>query len=141
MPKKYHVSLDDAQRQLLEDRRGRALTPRQRNRGEALLRADDGETDAEIAQALGTTPNTVARVRRRFVEEGLDAALAERPRRGAPPKLDGKQQAAIIALACSPTDEGQARWSVRRLSQRAVALEVVESVSRETVRRLLKKAN
>jgi len=141
MPKKYHVSLDDAQRQLLEDRRGRALTPRQRNRGEALLRADDGETDAEIAQALGTTPNTVARVRRRFVQEGLDAALAERPRRGAPPKLDGKQQAAIIALACSPTDEGQARWSVRRLSQRAVALEVVESVSRETVRRLLKKAN
>ena len=141
MPKKYHVSLDDAQRQLLEDRRGRALTPRQRIRGEALLRADDGETDAEIAQALGTTPNTVARVRRRFVQEGLDAALAERPRRGAPPKLDGKQQAAIIALACSPTDEGQARWSVRRLSQRAVALEVVESVSRETVRRLLKKAN
>ena len=141
MPKKYHVSLDDAQRQLLEDRRGRALTPRQRNRGEALLRADDGETDAEIAQALGTTPNTVARVRRRFVQEGLDAALAERPRRGAPPKLDGKQQAAIIALACSPTDEGQARWSVRRLSLRAVALEVVESVSRETVRRLLKKAN
>ena len=141
MPKKYHVSLDDAQRQLLEDRRGRALTPRQRNRGEALLRADDGETDAEIAQALGTTPNTVARVRRRFVQEGLDAALAERPRRGAPPKLDGKQQAAIIALACSHTDEGQARWSVRRLSERAVALEVVESVSRETVRRLLKKAN
>ena len=141
MPKKYHVSLDDAQRQLLEDRRGRALTPRQRNRGESLLRADDGETDAEIAQALGNTPNTVARVRRRFVQEGLDAALAERPRRGAPPKLDGKQQAAIIALACSPTDEGQARWSVRRLSQRAVALEVVESVSRETVRRLWKKAN
>ena len=141
MPKKSHVALDDAQRQLLEDRRGRALTPRQRNRGEALLRADDGETDAEIAQALGTTPNTVARTRRRFVEEGLDAALAERPRRGAPPKLDGKQRAAIIALACSPTDEGQARWSVRRLSQRAVALEVVESVSRETVRRLLKKAN
>ena len=138
MPKKYQIALDDAQRQLLEDRRAQALTPRQRNRGEALLRADDGETDAEIAQALGTTPNTVARVRRRFAQEGLDAALAERPRRGAPTKLDGKQQAAVIALARSPTEQGQARWSVRRLSQRSVALEVVEPVSRETVRRLLK---
>ena len=79
MPKKYHVALDDAHRQLLEGRRGQAPTPRRRNRGETLPRADDGETDAEVAQALGTTPNTVARGRRRFVEEGLDAALAGRP--------------------------------------------------------------
>ncbi len=140
MPKKYHVELTDDQRHALEDRRGGALTLRQRNRVEVLLRADAGDTDAEIAEALGIAANTAANVRRRFAGEGLEAALAERPRRGAPAKLDGKQEAAIIALACSPTEDGLARWSVRRLSERAVALEVVESVSRETVRRLLKKA-
>jgi transposase len=140
MPKKYHVRLDDQRRQDLEARRSGLLTLRQRNRVEVLLRADAGETDAEIAHHLGIATNTVANVRRRFAEEGPEAAAGERPRRGAPPKLDGKQEAAIIALACSPTEEGQARWSVRRLSERAVALEVVESVSRETVRRLLKKA-
>jgi transposase len=140
MPKKYHVELSDDQRHALEARRAGALTLRQRNRIEVLLRADGGDTDAEIAEALGISTNTVANVRRRFDGEGCEAALTERPRRGAPAKLDGKQEAAIIALACSPTDDGQARWSVRRLSERAVALEVVESVSRETVRRLLKKA-
>jgi transposase len=140
MPKKYQVELTDDQRHALEGSRAGALTLRQRNRVEVLLRADAGDTDAEIAQALGVSANTVATVRRRFAGEGLEAALAERPRRGAPAKLDGKQEAAIIALACSPTEDGQARWSVRRLSERAVALEVVESVSRETVRRLLKKA-
>ena len=140
MPKKYHVTLGEEQRQVLEARRAGPLTLRQRNRLEVLLRADDGDTDAEIAAHLEITTNTVAAVRKRCAREGPDAALIERPRGGAPAKLDGKQEAAIIALACSPADDGQARWSIRRLSQRAVALEVVESVSRETVRRLLKKA-
>ncbi len=140
MPRKYHVALDDDQRQALEARRSGPLTLRQRNRIDVLLRADAGETDVEIAEALGISANTVANVRRRFDAEGLGAALAERPRKGAPPKLDGKQEAAIIALACSPTEDGLARWSIRRLTERAVALEVVETVSRETVRRLLKKA-
>jgi len=140
MPKKYHVALTDDQRQALEARRSGPLTLRQRNRVDVLLRADAGETDVEIAEGLGISANTVANVRRRFDAEGLEAALAERPRKGAPPKLDGKQEAAVIALACSPTEDGRARWSVRRLSERAVELEVVESVSRETVRRLLKKA-
>lgn len=140
MPKKYHVALTDEQRQALEARRCGPLTLRQRNRVDVLLRADAGETDAEIAEGLGISTNTVATTRRRFDSEGLAAATTERPRKGAPSKLDGKQEAAIIALACSPTEDGQARWSVRRLSTRAVELEVVESVSRETVRRLLKKA-
>jgi transposase len=140
MPKKYHVALDDELRQALEARRAGPLTLRQRNRVEVLLRCDAGDSDAEVAEALGISTNTVAAVRKRFDREGAEAALGERPRKGAPAKLDGKQEAAIIALACSPTEDGQARWSVRRLSERAVALEVVESVSRETVRRLLKKA-
>jgi transposase len=140
MPKKYHVALTDERRRDLEGRRRGALTLRQRNRVEVLLRADAGDTDAEIADALDIAPNTAANIRKRFAAEGLEAAVAERPRRGAPAKLDGKQEALIIALACGPTDDGQARWSVRRLAGRAVALEVVESLSRETVRRLLKKA-
>jgi transposase len=140
MPKKYHVELTDDQRHALEARRGGPLTLRQRNRVEVLLRADAGETDAEVAEALDISTNTVANIRRRFAESGPEAAVVERPRSGAPAGLDGKQEAAIIALACSPTEDGQARWSVRRLSERAVALEIVESVSRETVRRLLKKA-
>ena len=139
MPKKYHVALTDEQCQALEARRCGPLTLRQRNRVDVLLRADAGETDVEIAEGLGISTNTVANLRRRFDAEGLPAATTDRPRKGAPPKLDGKQEAAIIALACSPTEDGQARWSVRRLAERAVALEVVEGVSRETVRRLLKK--
>jgi transposase len=139
MPKLYVVTLTAAQRELLRARRAEPLTLRQRNRVEILLRAADGDTDAEIADALDTTPNTVARVRQRFARGGLDGALAERPRAGAPPKLDGKQEALVIALACSPAPEGEARWSLRRLTERVVALEVTETISREAVRRLLKK--
>jgi transposase len=69
----------------------------------------------------------------------MEAALADKPRPGAPPKMDGKQEAMIVALACSEAPDGQARWSVRLLARRAVELEVVEAVSRETVRRVLKK--
>jgi transposase len=139
MPKLYVVTLTEAQRESLLARRAEPLTLRQRNRVEILLRAADGDTDAEIADALDTTTNTVARVRQRFAQAGLQAALGEQPRPGAPPLLDGKQEALIIALACSPAPEGEARWSLRRLTERVVALEVTEAISRETVRRLLKK--
>jgi transposase len=115
------------------------LTGRQRRRLQALLLADQGHTDGQIAQATGAGLSTVERLRKRFARQGLAAALAEKPRRGAPPKLDGKQQAAIIALACSEAPSGQARWSARLLASRAVEMEVVESVSESTLRRLLKK--
>lgn len=116
-----------------------ALTGRQRRRLQILLLADQGHTDAQIAQATGAGRSTVERLRKRFATEGLPAALAEKPRRGAPAKLDGKQQALIVALACSDAPPGQARWSARLLANRVVELEVVESVSASTVRRLLKK--
>ena len=101
MEKRYLVCLTTAQRAELERRDAGSLTRRQRNRVHVLLRADAGETDADIADALGTHVNTVARIRRRFAASGLDA-LAERPRSGVPAKLDGKAEALIIALACSP---------------------------------------
>jgi transposase len=116
-----------------------ALTGRQRRRLQVLLLADQGQTDVQIAQATGAGRSTVERLRQRFAAEGLEVALAEKPRRGAPAKLDGKQEAMIVALACSDAPQGQARWSARLLANRAVELEVVESISESTVRRLLKK--
>lgn len=94
-----------------------------------------------IADDLGVSHDTVRRIRRRFAEHGLDAALTDRPRPGAPPKLGGKLEAMVIALACTdaPRPRGRDRQSVRLLARRAVGLEVVETVSRETVRRVLKK--
>ncbi len=69
----------------------------------------------------------------------MDAALADKPRRGAPAKFDGKQEAMIVALACSDAPEGRARWTAKLLTNRVVELEVVESISESTVRRVLKK--
>jgi transposase len=139
MSKKYVVTLTEAQRQALLARRAEPLTVRQRNRVDILLRAADGSTDAEIAEDLGIAANTVARVRQRFSARGLDGAVAEKTRCGAPPRLDGKQEALIIALACSPAPEGETRWTVRGLTERVLGLEIAETVSRETIRRLLKK--
>jgi transposase len=116
-----------------------ALTGRQRRRLQVLLLADQGQTDVQIAQATGAGRSTVERLRKRFAAEGLEVALAEKPRRGGPAKLDGKQEAMLVALACSDAPQGQARWSARLLANRAVELEVVESLSASTVRRLLKK--
>jgi transposase len=138
-PQSFPVRLTQEQRETLDQLRDRALPRKQQYRCDILLRADEGDTDGEIADDLGVHPATVLRVRRRFAERGLDAALNDRPRPGAPPKLDGKQEAMVIALACTDAPQGRDRWSVRLLARRAVELEVVETVSRETVRRVLKK--
>jgi transposase len=138
-PQTFLVRLTPEQRESLEQLRGKPLSRKQQYRREILLRADEGDTDREIADELGIHAATVQRTRRRFVEDGMEAALADKPRPGAPPKMDGKQEAMIVALACSEVPDGQARWSVRLLARRAVELEVVEAVSRETVRRVLKK--
>jgi transposase len=138
-PQSFSVRLTPEQRESLGQLRDRPLSRKQRYRTEILLRADEGDTDPEIADDLGVHVATVQRTRRRFATEGLEAALADKPRPGAPPKLDGKQEAMVVALACSRAPDGRARWSVRLLARRVVELEVVETVSRETVRRVLKK--
>jgi transposase len=140
MGKKHVVQLTDDQRAILERRFAGPLTLRQRNRVQVLLRADGGEADADIADDLGVTTNTVANVRRRFAAGGLEAALTEKPRPGGPAKLDGKAEAVVIALACSKAPDGYARWTARLLASRLVELKVVESVSDDTVLRVLKKA-
>jgi transposase len=115
-------------------------------RARILLKADQSDrgeawTDAEIAEALDVAPKTVFNIRRRWVEEGLDAALSrkkqERPSRSR--KLDGKAEAKLVATCCGPAPKGRARWTLRLLAHKLVELNAVESISPETVRGTLKK--
>jgi transposase len=137
--KQHVVGLTEDQRAELGQWEDGPLTRRQRYRVQILLRADAGDTDAEIADEVGVSVGTVANVRRRFAA-GLDAALNDRPRPGAVPVLDGKAEAIVIATACSPVPEGRATWTARMLANRLVELQVVESVSEDTILRVLKKA-
>jgi transposase len=139
MEKRYVVRLTDDQRTALEGRFSGPLTLRQRNRVQVLLRADRGEPDGEIAAELDISSGTVFNIRRRFATEGLVAALTEKPRGGVPAKLDGKAEAMVIALACSGAPGGRARWTAKMLANRLVELEVVESISDDTILRVLKK--
>ena len=121
-------------------RRGRHGA-RRVTRARILLKADDGLTDTAIAAVLDVGLATVHRIRQRCVEEGLAAALTERPRPGARPTFDPKAQAHVIALACStpPESTGRTRWTLRLLADRAVELGLAPRCSYETVRQLLKK--
>lgn len=140
MRKQHVVQLTDDERAALEQMEAGPLARRQRYRVQILLRADAGDTDEEIAEEAGVSAGTVANVRRRFAAGGLDAALNDKPRPGAVPVLDGKAEAIVIATACSPVPEGRATWTARILANRLVELKVVESVSEDTVLRVLKKA-
>ena len=140
MRKAAFVRLTPEQRAELTDRlEHEALNGRRRRRFQILLLADEGRTDEQVAAATGASRSTVERTRKRFAAEGLEPALADKPRSGAPAKLDGKQQAMIVALACSDAPQGHARWTARLLASRVVELEVIESISESTVRRVLKK--
>ena len=139
MEKQYVVKLTSGQEdELGQQLRGR-LSARERARRQALLLAAQGESDEEIADQVGISLATVARIRKRFAQHGLLAALQERPRSGKPAKLDGKAEALVVALACSPAPHGHVRWTACLLAKRLVALQVVEQVSEDTVLRVLKK--
>jgi len=141
MPKKrYIIDLTVEERdELLALTSKGEVRARKMKRGQILLKADQGATDAEITAALGVSRPCVERLRKRFVEGGLARALNEAPRPGQPPKLDGKQQARLIAEACSTPPDGRARWTLQLLADRAVVLGLAEQLSYETVRRVLKK--
>jgi transposase len=140
MAKRYIVTLTAAEREdLLALTKKGQVAARKLMRAHVLLQADAGVSDEVIAAALHIGIATVERIRKRFVEEGLEASLTERPRPGGQRKLDGKQEAFLIALACSTPPEGRACWTMQLLADRLVALGVVEAISDETVRRALKK--
>jgi len=137
--KKYIVDLTtEEQEQLLQLVRRGKYSSRKVTRARILLKANDELTDDQIAAALDCGVATVERTRKRFVEVGL-GALDERPRPGARPKLTGKQQAHLIAVACSKAPEGRRHWTMRLLAGKVVELGFSESFSRESVRRLMKK--
>ena len=148
MKKKYVVTLTEEERQELREMvsRGKAAA-RKLVHARILLKADAAEGgpgwgDAEIAEGLEVGRVTVERVRRQFVEEGLQAALERRaPQREYARKLDGDGEAHLIALACSQPPEGRSRWTLRLLAGRMVVLEYVDEMSYQTVRRVLKKTN
>lgn len=138
--KKYMVKLEASERnQLLEMTRKGTIGARKMKRAQILLKADEGWKDADIIKALNTNRSTVERTRKRLVEGGLDKALNEDPRPGQRPKLDGKAEAHLIALACSDAPGGRDHWPLRLLADKLVELGVVESISYETVRQTMKK--
>jgi transposase len=144
--KKYVVTLSSEEREQLTAvvRKGKTAA-RKRLHAQLLLQADSGAegpawTDEAIRAAFAVHRTTVANVRQRCVEEGLQAALQRRaPRRQYQRKLDGEQEAHLIAVACGVPPEGQKRWTLRLLANKLVELEVVDSIARETVRQTLKK--
>lgn len=148
MKKRHLVSLTEDQRASLKalissgEAAARTLT-----RARILLKADTGHegggwSDPDIETALETTRPTIERVRKRFAQGGLEAALYPRPRLTAPERLlDGEKEAHLIALACSTPPEGRKRWSLRLLASGLIAREIVDTVSHETIRQTLKKTN
>jgi transposase len=145
--KKYIVRLTDEERRQLTEltRKGKAAAYKIRH-AHILLKADvDGLawTGAQIAEVFSVHMNTVSKIQQRFVEQGLEAAL-NRKKRARPPrerKLDGESEARLIALSCSKPPEGRNRWTLRLLADKVVELEIVDTVSHETVRRTLKKTS
>jgi transposase len=140
MAAKYLVTLSDNERaQLLTLTKKGAVSARTLTRAPILLQADAGTPDGAVAAALHIGTATVERTRKRFVEEGLDAALRERARPGGRRKLEGRPEAFLLALACSTPPDGRKHWTMQWLADKLVALKHVESISDETVRRTLKK--
>lgn len=146
MRKKYPVVISDAERTELERLIAAGTeSARKLTHARILLKADQSEggpgwVDERIAEAVAVSQPTVARIRKQYVEDGLEAALNRRPpRREYQRKRDGEQEAHLIALACSAPPAGQARWSLRLLADRLVELAVVDTISYQTVARTLKK--
>ena len=148
MEKRYRITLTETERVDLQKLVSVGKSAAQKLvRARILLLADQSaegssKSDPEIVEALGCGRATVERIRKLFVEEGLDAALCPKPsQRVFERKMDGKAEAHLIALACGAPPEGRSRWTLRLLSDQMVVLEHVEAVSFETVRRVLKKTN
>ena len=142
--KQFHVQLGEHERVRLQKiiRSGKDKA-RKITRCRVLLLADGstGKTDQEISDALNVCPATIFNIRRRYSQEGLERAIGEGTRSGQPPKFKGRAAAKITAIACSTPPDGQARWTLRLLADRVVELNIVESISHQSVSNILKKTN
>lgn len=138
MSVRYLVQLTAEERQELEALlQGGQKRVRIVKRAQILLAADAGRTETDIAETVSVSTATICRIKKRFVEGGLQHALHDRPRRGGQRKLTGKEEALLVALACSDPPEGRSRWTLELLAGRLVQLTEHEELSRETVRRRL----
>jgi len=143
MPAKiYHINLTAKEHEYLLSviSKGKS-SARTLSRARILLLANEDRSDKEIASHLHISMQTVFRIRKRYCINGLDDALHERPRRGAPVKLNGRAEATLTAIACSTPPEGHVRWTLRLLADKAVELKLVDSISHVTVGSVLKKTN
>lgn len=137
---KYPVKLSEDERERVYGITRRGKSPaRIIKKALILCKADEGMTDSEIAESIDVGASTVARTRKRFVLEGLDSALAEGPWPGQKRKLDGKQEAHLVAIGCSNPPEGHTHWTLQLLASKVVELEFADSIAPETVRQILKK--
>jgi hypothetical protein len=142
MATRYIINLTEEERLGLEDLTTRkGVSKLKVKRASILLMADEDQTDGEIAEDLGVGAATVHRIRKRAVLEGIEAALDRKPQKGVsrPPRLDGRGEAHLIRLACSAPPDGRCGWTLELLGDKLVELKVVESVSRSTICRRLKK--
>jgi transposase len=142
MSKKYSVDLSIDEREQLEQlsQTGK-ISVRKYKRIQILLMSEDRYKDEEIATNLKISVDTVERVRKKFVQEGLELAINEKPRPGKPKKLVGSAEAFLIATACSDPPLGRSNWTMQLLADKMIQLSVVDNISDETVRRTLKKTN
>ena len=138
MSARYRVTLTDVERHDLRELvSGGKARVRRVKRAQILLAADRGETEAAIATSVAAGTSTVYRTKRRFVEQGLEAALAEEPREGATRKLSGREEVLLVAVACSDPPAGRARWTLQLLADEMVTRTDHNDLSRETIRRRL----
>ena len=148
MAKKYHVRLTSKERKELTDlvKKGR-VAGYKRLHAQILLQADSSEEgahlkDSQISQNLHVTVQTIENVRKRLIEKGLEGAINRSKAKKVKPKLlDGEKEAHLIAIACGDAPEGRSRWTLRLLANKMVELNLVESISHETIRQTLKKTN
>jgi putative transposase len=140
MKRVHVVKLTEEERYELKQflRKGKS-SARSQTRARILSLSDEGLEDDEIVETLKVSKSTVWRIRKRYCEAGLDYALHEKPRSGAPLRMDGRVEAKLTLLACSDPPEGRSRWTIRLLTDRLVEMEVVETISHMSVQRLLKK--
>ena len=146
MSKHRTVSLTDEQREHLDNLiRSGNVPARVQTRVRILLHTDrsqgDERPDDQVAQAVRVSPATVVRIRKAFLDQGMDAALFDKPRPGAVPKITGDIEAKLVTLVCSDAPTGRSRWTLRLLADKMVELGYLESISNQAIGQRLKKTN
>ena len=140
MKKQYKIELSqEARSQLTRLTRQGTEKVRKVKRAKILLLADEGKKDKEIAERVEVSVGTVERIRKRYAQQGLEAAISEKPRSGRPMGISAQTRAKVTALACTKAPEGRSKWTLRLLADKVVELEYIDSISYQSVRNILKK--